>query len=147
MDEVKLRYGIPDLELPCAKGGTLSPATFVGHQLIVLFLPTNDSMAAAEIGDYARHAQALSDSDAWLLGIIETADPSSTVLEGCHALATDPQSVAWNAFGGLLKEATSQERADGAVYLFGRGGGLQRVWFGSGHAKDIVQELQHRSDW
>jgi peroxiredoxin len=30
-------YGIPDIELPLPKGGTVNPSDFAGHELVVLF--------------------------------------------------------------------------------------------------------------
>lgn len=142
MDEVRLRFGIPDLELGCPDGRTVNPATFVGHQLIVLFLPLKEAAAIRELGEYGRHAQQFSDNDAWLLNIVNEAKPSLAVRGGCHALAIDPRNEAWRAFERLAEHRRVHPREDGAVYLFARGGGLQRAWPGPGHAQDVVRELR-----
>ena len=40
--------------------------------------------------------------------------------------------------------AVALRREEGATFLFGRGGALQRVWAGSGHAADVLDELADR---
>ena len=141
MDEVRLRFGIPDIELSCPDGRSVNPSTFVGHQLVVLFLPLEEGAAVREIGDYASFAQDFLDNDAWVLNIVKEANPSFAVRGGCHALASDPNDEAWRAFGRLGERRRSRPRKGGAVYLFGRGGGLMRAWSGPGHARDVVREL------
>lgn len=145
MDEFRLRFGIPDLELSCPDGRSVNPSTFVGHQLVVLFLPLEEGAAVREIGDYARFAQGFSDNDVWVLNIVKEAKPSLAVRGACHALASDPHDEAWRAFERLADRRRSSPRKGGAVYLFGRGGGLMRAWSGPGHAHDVVRELHRQT--
>lgn len=141
MDDARLRFGIPDLELGCPDGRSVNPATFVGHQLIVLFLPVEEAAAVRELGDYASYAQEFADNDAWVLNIVSEVRPSLAVRGGCHALVIDPRNEAWRAFERLVEHRPAPPRAGGAVFLFSRGGGLQRAWAGPGHAQDVVREL------
>lgn len=147
MDDVQLRYGIPDVELGCPKGGTVNPTTFVGHQLIVVFLPADEAAALQELGRYANYADELTDSDAWVLGIVQQEHPSTAIVTAGHGLVSDPDCSAWRAFERLLKRGENHDRDDGAVYLFGRGGALQKAWFGSGVADDVVRELRRQASW
>ena len=147
MDDVQLRYGIPDVELDCPKGGTVNPTTFVGHQLVIVFLPTDEAAALREIGDYASYSSELTANDAWVLGIVQQERPSAAIMAAGHGLVSDPDCSAWRAFQRLLKVAESHDRHDGAVYLFGRGGALQRAWLGSGFADDVVRELRRQASW
>ena len=35
-------FGVPNIDLPWSCGGTVNPSCFAGHQLLVLFLPTDN---------------------------------------------------------------------------------------------------------
>ena len=142
-----LRYGIPDVEVDKPKGGTINPATFVGHSLVVVFLPAGDAAAQRETDAYCRRARAFSQSDAWLLFIAPTANPSESVIAGCHAIGIDPEGLVWRAFLGLLERDSVGPREAGGVFLFSRGGGLERCWFGRGHADAVAGELIRPTDW
>jgi peroxiredoxin len=134
-------YGIPDLELPLPKGGTVNPTDFVGHELVVLFPPLDRAAAARELADYNRHADQLSYNDAWMIAVANDTEtqPASRI-----TLAVDPHLAAWRAFGDSLDPSKRFPREEGAVFLFGRGGCLTRAWQGSGHASDVVKELGER---
>ena len=141
MDDVQLRFGIPDLELNCVRGGTINPAAFVGHELTVLFLPADETAAIRQLQDYRQHAHHFSDCDAWVLDIVQEQEPSAAILAASPALALDPEHIAWNAFERLLSAGVRHPWQMGGVYLFGRGGGLQRAWFGTSGADEVVREL------
>ena len=147
MEDLRLRFGIPDVELACPKGGSINPSTFVGHQLVVLFLPTDLAASISELADYASYAAELSATDAWILNIARKADSSLENRPECHALASDPDDKAWHAFLRLTRRREKSPREDGAVYLFGRGGGLQGFWPGAGHSADVIRELRQPSAW
>ena len=146
MQDVKLTYGIPDIEIACATGANVNPSIFVGHQLIVLFLPADERLAVQELDQYASYATMLSDSDAWLIAILENEDWSPKVLSHRQSLACDGDGVAWRAFQRLLCHNSKFKRESGAVYLFARGGGLQRMWSGIGHADEVIGELRLPGD-
>jgi len=137
----KLKYGIPDIELPLPKGGTVNPSDFAGHELVVLFCPLDRDAAARELADYNRSADQLSHNDAWMIAVF---DDTKTLPASRMALAADPDLGAWRAFGESLAPPRQLPREEGAVYLFGRGGCLTRVWQGSGHATDVIGELGKR---
>ena len=69
MDATEARYGIPDIDLPWSCGGTVNPSCFAGHQLVVLFLPTDPGQGRAEFMSYDKLAGELAGSDAWYLVI------------------------------------------------------------------------------
>ena len=137
----KLNYGIPNIELPLPKGGTVNPSDFAGHELVVLFCPLDRVAAARELADYNRHADQLSYNDAWMIAVCDDtkALPASRI-----TLAAEPDLSAWKAFGESLDPPKQLPRGEGAVFLFGRGGCLTRAWQGPGHANDVVSELGKR---
>lgn len=136
-----LRYGIPDLKLPLRSGGTLNPSDFAGHQLVVVFCPLDPARSASELKDYERHSKQFSDCDSWLVTIGESSDAACAELA---CAADDADGNAWTAFANLSESPTNLERQEGAAFIFGRGGALQRVLPGSGHAAHVVQELERR---
>jgi peroxiredoxin len=135
------KHGIPDIELPAPKGGTVNPSDFAGHELVVLFCPLDRIAAARELADYARQADQLSYNDAWMIAVSEDA---KTLPASRMTLAADPDLGAWRAFGESLDPPHQLPREEGAVFLFGRGGCLTRAWQGPGHADDVVHELGER---
>lgn len=137
----KLNYGIPDIELPLPEGGTVNPSDFAGHELVVLFCPLDRVAAARELADYNRHADQLSNNDAWMVAVCD--DPK-TLPASRITLAADPDLGAWRAFGECLDPPEQIPRGGGAAFLFGRGGCLTRVWQGPGHVDDVVKELGER---
>jgi hypothetical protein len=138
----ELRFGIPDVDLTWSCGGTVNPSCFVGHQLFVLFLPTDDERQAAELTSYDALADAFAGTDAWFL-VIGRAE-TFPLLHRSTPIAFDPDGAAWSAFKKLAQGKLTSERADGAAFLFTRGGALYRVWNGPGHAAELVQELKGR---
>lgn len=64
MDSARTRYGIPDVELQKPGGGTVNPANFIGHEIVVLFCPADREEAARDVAQYALHMKDLCDSDA-----------------------------------------------------------------------------------
>lgn len=146
MTAIRLRFGIPDVELPKLGGGVVNPSDFAGHQLIVLFCPTAPDATAKELNEYGRHAAEFCDNDAWIIGICadETGAASATS-KACFSVAVDREPAAWSAFLRLAKHIDEPQRESGAVFLFGRGGSLQRVWTGSGHASEVMCELKLRA--
>lgn len=134
-------YGIPDIELPLPKGGTVNPTNFVGHELVVLFCPLDRGAAARELADYDHYADQFSYNDAWMIAVCDDTDdlPASRI-----AIAGDPDLDAWRVFGESLDKPGRLSREEGAVFLFGRGGCLTRAWQGSGHVNDVVGELGKR---
>ena len=139
--EIQLRCGIPDVDLACASGGTINPASFAGHRLIVLFLPDNESAASRELEDYSRCAADFVACDAWLLPVSNQHMASAASHAVPLVTAIDPEQIAWAAFQRLAKGAR-YEREDGAVFLFGRGGDLDQAWFGRGNAHKVASELK-----
>jgi peroxiredoxin len=138
-------FGIPDVELPRAGGGTLNPAAFAGHDLVVLFCPKDRAMAADELADYAARTSALVRDDAWIMAVCDEAGLVSATGQCPLPIAADPSGRAWTAFAELVPSAGRIERANGAVFLFGRGGCLRRVWSGSGQADEVCRELAVRT--
>jgi len=137
----KLNYGIPDIELPLPKGGTVNPSDFAGHELVVLFCPLDRDAAARELADYNRHADQLSYNDAWMIAV---SDDTKTLPASRMTLAAEPDLGAWKAFGDSLDPPEQLPREEGGVFLFGRGGCLTRAWQGPGHANAVVSELGKR---
>lgn len=134
----ELNFGIPDMDLPRSCGGTVNPSCFVGHQLLVLFLPAGEREAAAEFESYEKVADELAGTDAWFLIIGSERAIGSEV-----PIALDPDGKAWQAFTKLAKGA-ELERARGAVFFFTRGGAFHRVWSGQGHSSEVIRELLSR---
>jgi peroxiredoxin len=138
------RYGIPDVELPKAGGGTVNPADFVGHEVIVLFCPTDPETAERDVAEYGLHLNDYCESDAWIIGICDKERPSCTHPEDSLTMALDGQRLAWRVFQDLLKRGRQTPREQGAVFLFDRGGGFRRSWAGSGHAADVARAVRER---
>jgi len=138
----ELRFGVPDVDLTWSCGGTVNPSCFVGHQLFVLFLPTDPEREAAELKSYDALADAFAGTDAWFLVI----GPKKTfpMLHRSTPIAFDPDGAAWSAFRKVAEGKLTSERKDGAAFLFTRGGALHRVWNGPGHAAELVEELKGR---
>jgi peroxiredoxin len=137
----RLNYGIPDIDLPWSCGGMVNPSCFAGHQLLVLFLPTDEARQAAEFKSYEGLADELSGTDAWFLAV-----GTRPMMDGDGRrvpVAFDPDGAAWQAFTKLAGQA-GLERVDGAAFLFTRGGAFHRLWPGSGHAREVVRELLSR---
>jgi hypothetical protein len=108
----KLNFGIPNIDLPWSCGGTINPGCFAGHQLIVLFLPTDEGQQSAEFDSYERLASELSGTDAWFLVVGTEAVKDSK--ERRVPVAFDPDGRAWRAFTKLANQ-TDLNRADGAL--------------------------------
>jgi len=140
-----LRFGIPDIELSCDSGTKVNPASFAGHELIVLFCPTDAAEAGQEIAAYRKHCADFVARDAWLLTFADQC--GDVAVEGADRVMTvpDPDWHAWVAFRNLTPHPEEYARADGATFLFGRGGDLRGYWRGSGHAHDVLAELQSPS--
>ena len=137
----KPNYGIPDIEFPLSKGGTVNPTNFIGHELIVLFCPLDRGAAARELADYNRYVDQFSYNDAWMIAV---SDDTAALPASRITIAADPDLEAWRAFNECLDPPERSSREEGAVFLFGRGGCLTRAWSGSGHANDVVGELGKR---
>jgi peroxiredoxin len=145
MTETDLKFGIPDIALPKAGGGFVNPSDFAGHQLIIVFCPTEPSAAARELSEYGAQASELCDNDAWIVGICDDeAESSVAAKESCFSVAADQERAAWEAFRSLSGHRRELQRDKGAVFLFGRGGSLQRAWAGAGHASEVTRELKQR---
>ena len=140
-----LKFGIPDIELARTAGGTVNPACFVGHVLVVLFCPTAAESEAAELDVYRKLAPHLGYFDAWLVTVSETDSGAGLAPTSAIADARDEDGSAWAAFREIAPAGSKLERTKGATYLFGRGGSLQRVWSGKGHASEVLDELARPS--
>ena len=138
------RYGIPDVELPKVGGGTVNPADFVGHEVIVLFCPADAEAAERDVADYVLHLDDFCESDAWVIGICDKEQPPCAHPDGPLTMALDGQGLAWHAFQDLLEPGRQIPRKQGAVFLFDRGGGFRRSWAGSGHAADVALAVRER---
>lgn len=138
----QLNFGIPDIELSCSSGIKVNPASFAGHELIVLFVPRDSP--EQEIAAYRHHCDEFVKRGAWLLVF---ADDCNAQAGGQRRVLTvaDPQRHAWVAFRNLTSHPEELGRADGAAFLFTRGGTLHRYWHGSGHVEDVLAELQKPS--
>ncbi|MDV3258119.1 MAG: redoxin domain-containing protein [Sphingomonas sp.] len=134
-------HGIPDIELPLPGGGTVNPADFAGHELVVLFSPLDEAAAAQELADYNRYAQQFSYNDAWMIAVGGSGrtEPASR-----FTLAGEPDGGVWQAFGESFEPSEALSRDEGGVFLFGRGGCLTRAWPGPGHAREVAEELGQR---
>jgi peroxiredoxin len=142
MTTVPLKFGIPDICLSCGAGETINPSTFAGHELIVVFCPTDLEEGAEEIDAYRKHAAEFVACDAWILGIGDQCGPTTSGQAGKPLLISDPDRHAWVAFRNLTHSPETLDRADGATFLFTRGGGLHRYWHGSGHVHEVLEELR-----
>lgn len=145
MAKSTLCYGIPDVRLARLLGGKINPSSLVGRELVVIFCPVDPAAAAAEIGEYRKHANAFTESGASLIGVVDDAGLSGDDLRGEGVLLTrDPENTGWLAFSGLLPPADRPERAAGGAFYFGRGGCLVRFWLGGHHAGDALGAIERR---
>lgn len=133
-------YGIPDVELAGHQGGSVNPADFAGHDVVMLLCPADGKAAAAELAGYNGLAPALSYNDAYMIAICcaEAGAPASRIL------VSNDSELAWKAVGKCLDGTEKPDPAEGAVLLFGRGGCLRKVWHGVGHANDVAKALGER---
>src|SRR4029079_19223657 len=83
-----LRFGIPDIELSCDSGTKVNPASFAGHELIVLFCPTDAAEAGQEIAAYRKHCADFVARDAWLLTFADQC--GDVAVEGADRVMTVP---------------------------------------------------------
>lgn len=132
--------GVPNIDLAGQHGGTVNPADFAGHELVMLFCPADRETAAAELAAYDGLADALSYNDAYLVAICG-ADAGASA---SRMLISNDTERAWDAVGECLDRMTNPAPDDGAVLLFGRGGCLTKVWRGIGHANEVAQALGER---
>lgn len=145
MTATDLKFGIPDIKLAKVGGGVVNPSDFAGHQLIIVFCPTEPNAAARELSEYGSHASELCHNDAWIMGICDDeANSSIAAGEGCLSVAVDRDRAAWAAFQNLSRHRHEPQREEGGVFLFGRGGSLQRAWVGGAHASEVMRELKQR---
>lgn len=135
-----LTFGIPDIDLVRSCGGKVNPSHFVGHQLVVLFLPTDPHERAIELEQYQRLAQAFADVDGWLLAVASNPERAG---QGVMPIEVDPKGEAWQAFIDVAKP-DNFDRLKGAAFLFTRGGAFHRCWSGPGHASEVLEELRTR---
>lgn len=140
MSTTQLNFGIPDIDLPWTGEGTVNPSSFAGHQLLVLFLGDDAHECTATLQRYARVADELSRTGAWLLVIANRSVPSDAPMP----IASDPDGKAWSAFRKLSPEADIDQSL-GATFAFTRGGAFHRVWPGCGHIEEVIEELISRS--
>lgn len=139
----ELNFGIPDIELKWSCNGTVNPSCFAGHQLVVLFLPTDASQQTAELAAYEELAACFAETDAWFLRVGENPQPGSAE-QTPVPIALDPGGAAWRAFEKVAKRSTELNRSQGAAFLFTKGGAFHRVWPGQGHASEVRDELLTR---
>jgi hypothetical protein len=133
-------FGVPNVDLAGRQGGTVNPADFAGHELVILFCPAEKEAAAAELTAYNSLADSLAYNDAYMVAICgdEAGSPASRIL-----LSTDTER-AWKAVSKCLDGTEKPDPAEGVVLLFGRGGCLTRVWRGIGHADEVAKALGER---
>ena len=132
--------GLPDVELAGADGATVNPSNFAGHDLVVLFCPPDRQAAARELAEYNSLADALTYNDAYMVAVC---DPGEGKAASRVCIASDA-GRAWEAFGKCLDNQERDSTAEGATFLFGRGGCLRKVWPGVGHANEVMQALGER---
>ena len=144
MASPELRFGIPNIEVGAALGLKINPSSFAGHELIVLFCPTDPGGAAQERAAYQAHNTDFVERDAWLLTF---AGDGEAIVDGPARNLTIPDRNrrAWVAFRDLATHPEEFDRSSGATFLFTRGGNLRRYWHGPGHVKQVLEELQKPS--
>lgn len=142
MTTVALKFGIPDIGLTCGEGRTINPSAFAGHELVVVFCPRNAEQASHELDAYRKHAADFVERDTWILAFGEECGPSIPGQAANPLLIADTDRQAWVAFRDLTNSPETLDRADGATFLFTRGGGLHRYWHGSGHVHEVLEELR-----
>lgn len=144
MASIELRFGIPNIEVGAASGLRINPSSFAGHELIVLFCPTDPDGAAQELAAYRAHNTDFVERDAWLLAF---AGDGKAIVDGPVRTLTIPDRSrrAWVAFRDLAAHPEEFDRSSGATFLFTRGGNLQRYWHGPGHVSQVLEELRRPS--
>jgi peroxiredoxin len=141
MTTAPLKFGIPDITLACGAGRTINPSAFAGHELVVVFGPTDPEQAARELEAYRKHAADLVAGDTWILVFESQSGQRTPDQTGNPLLIADPEQRAWVAFRDLTHSPETLDRADGATFLFTRGGCLHSYWHGAGHVHEVIEEL------
>lgn len=141
MSPTRLRFGIPDIELLRTEGGKVNPGWFAGNALVVVFCPNASDAEASELSDYSKRSCDLNEYGAWLLTVSGSASAPEQLSQCPMATAYDPDGIAWTAFSDIAPPDLKLDRKKGATFLFGRGGSLQEIWVGPGHAADVINEL------
>jgi peroxiredoxin len=144
----RLRYGIPDIDLPRVDGGEINPSELIGHDFVVFFCPADRAAAVREIEDYRSRSEDFEKCGAWLIGVLTDRHeelPAGPADEPHLPVARDPDGAAWAAFESLLDPESCSAKEAGGTFLFARGGCLARAWPGSGHAADALCELRRRA--
>ena len=145
MTGTRLNYGIPDIDLPRPGGGTVNPGNFAGHPLIVVFCPADPTAEAFQLQQCEKRVCDFDDYEAWLITIGREGGAATPKAGSTSASAYDPGDVAWAAFKQVAGARGSElNRTEGATFLFGRGGSLQRAWPGCGHEAEVLAELAER---
>ena len=141
MIKFPLKFGIPDIDIACGAGRKVNPSAFAGHELVVVFCPADPEQAAFEIDSYRKYAANFVEYDAWVLVFGDQCDLGPGQV-GHPQLIADTDRHAWVAFRDLTHSPETLDRADGATFLFTRGGGLHCYWHGSGHVHEVLEELR-----
>ena len=134
-------FGLPDINLVGEHGQAVNPRDFAGHDLLVLFCPANLEAASCELAEYNSLADSLAYNDAYMIAIC---DPKAGFPASRVTMASDPDHVAWGAFGICLPPAEQASSEAGAVFLIGRGGCLKQSWQGIGHVQEVREALGER---
>jgi hypothetical protein len=142
MTQNALRFGIPDVELSCTFGLTINPSSFAGHELVVVFCPTDPVQAARSLSTYRQRIAEFVDHDAWILVIGDPSAQEGTKGPERVLAILDPDQHAWLAFRNLTDRPEAFDRETGATYFFTRGGNLHRFWHGPAHIDDVLSELR-----
>lgn len=140
-DQVSGSHPVPDVQLQRSGGGTVNPADFVGHELVVLFPPEEGRIAARELKDYGSRLAELDKIDAWLLAICDESELQPT---NGLVIVHDVNGSAWQAMTECAGAQAILSRDQGAAFVFGRGGSLQKAFAGPGHAAEVLEELRKR---
>lgn len=132
--------GVPDVDLAGQHGGTVNPAHFAGHDLIILLCPADERAAASELAKYNELAPTLAHHDAYMMAICRAnaGEPASRIL------VSNDDDRAWGALGKCLNDTEEPNQDEGGVLLFGRGGCLTRVWRGAGHVNEVAEAIGER---
>lgn len=133
-------FGPPDVDLLGLHGGMVNAANFAGHDLVVLFCPSDPEAAARELADFNELSDDLAYNDAYMVAVCArgTGSPASRIA------MTEDVERAWAAFSPCCGKHNPAYPAEGTVLLFGRGGCLRKVWKGTGHANEVSQALGER---
>jgi peroxiredoxin len=135
-------FGVPKASVVTVDGKVLDLSVFAGHPLILAFCPSGACGAAGLLYDFSNLADRIAANDAWAIGI--TDDPLPPGADDLHLLlARDPDARLYAMLCDHLREQGA-DLSQGAVFLFGRGGNLQRYWAGQPDAKEVVEQLAQR---